>query len=345
MISASLVIPTFNRRRDLEQTLMALRRQTRSDFEVIVVDNASTDGTAETLAALAADPSLPYRLRHRVKQPEGPAAARNLGAALADAAFLGFVDSDVTLADDWLAVSLAEMAHDPRLGAVGGPLIYAEDPGFLNSYGGAMSPIGLAWDAAEGEPVEAAAAARDVLWINSGAVLMRREALAATGGFDPRFFYAYEESDVGWRMALAGWRLRVVPEARAWHRVGDKIVRSDPRVTFHSVKNRLSSFLANAGPLRLARWGPVLLAYLAADAVLRPPRRAKVEALVWALRNIGGTIRRRRDISARRRVDDNDLAVLFESRLFPEVPLDGLRRRPNRKQRSGAATQTRDDRI
>lgn len=325
----TVVIPTYNRARDLPATLAAIAAQVPPPRAVTVVDNSSTDDTQAVVEGLA--PSLAERgiaLAYRRKDPNGPAAARNLGWREADTAAIAFVDSDVSLEPGWLSACGAALAADAGLGAVGGKVIYAHRPDLLNCFGGEIGPIGLAWDSLEGEPVAAAARARDVLWANCSALLVRRDALAAIDGFDEAFFYGYEDSDLGWRLTLAGWRVRVIPQASVLHRVGREIGKAADAILFHSGKNRLRSVLTNWGPLRLALYGPPALAYGIADALLRGPRRPKGRALVWTLTHLPQTLARRRAVQATRRVGDGAVAALMAGRFFPERRLHGLRRRP-----------------
>ncbi|ACA18388.1 glycosyl transferase family 2 [Methylobacterium sp. 4-46] len=324
----TVVVPTFNRGRDLPATLAALAAQTRRPRAVVVVDNSSTDDTRAVVGgwgpALAA---VGIALHYRCKAPEGPAAARNLGWREADTAAVAFVDSDVSLDPGWLAACGAALDADQDIGAVGGKVVYAHRPDLLNGYGGALGPLGLAWDALEGEPATAATRARDVLWTNCSALLVRRKALAEIDGFDEAFFYGYEDSDLGWRLTLGGWRVRVVPEAVVHHRVGSAIGRAAETIVFHAAKNRLRSVLVNWGAARLLRHGPPALAYSLADAVLRAPRGPKLRALLWTLRHLPDTLARRRMVQASRRVDDRGIRALMDRRAFPKRRLGGLRRR------------------
>ncbi|ACL58110.1 glycosyltransferase family 2 protein [Methylobacterium nodulans] len=328
-LDVTVVVPTFNRSRDLPATLEALAAQTRRPRAVMVVDNSSTDDTRAVVDSwVPVLGAVGIALRYRCKAPEGPAAARNLGWREADTAAVAFVDSDVSLDPGWLAACGAVLDTDPRVGAVGGRVVYAHRPDLLNGYGGALGPLGLAWDALEGEPVIAARRARDVLWTNCSALLVRRQALAQIDGFDEAFFYGYEDSDLGWRLTLSGWRVRVVPEATVYHRVGHAIGRAAETIIFHAAKNRLRSVLVNWGPAGLLRYGPSALAYSLADAALRAPRGPKLRALLWNLRNLPDTLARRRMVQARRRVDDRRIRALMDRRAFPERRLGGLRRRP-----------------
>lgn len=341
--TVSVVVPTYNRCQDLRVTIEHLCAQTypAQRIEILVVDNASTDGTEALVASLQG--TLGERLRYVRKDPNGPAAARNLGARLARGAFVAFVDSDVALEPGWLDTTVAALRQDASIGMVGGRLVYAHAPDVLNAYGGALSAIGLAWDSLEGQPAALAAAPRDTLWISCSAVLLRRALLDEGIAFDERYFYGYEDTDFGWRINLAGHRVVVVPGAVAHHRVGAVIGRGSEVIAFHAGKNRLRSLLKNLSAPRLALRLPGYLAYAVADAALRAPRRPKAAALLWNLRMLPDTLQARAAVQRGRRRPDRALSHLMETRWFPPVPLAGRRRRPIPGHRESLHIQ--DDRV
>lgn len=344
MTRVSVIIPTFNRLRDLHIVLDALARQSFRDFEVLLVDNGSTDGTEDAMSARAAKVDGPFLLRYFRISPSGPAGARNVGIAEAAGELLCFVDSDVALAPDWLVLTVAALDADPTLCAVGGKVIYANDSSYLNAYGGCLSRIGLAWDACEGAPVDSVTEPAERLWMNCSAMLVRGAAVRAVGGFDDRFFYGFEDSDLGWRLSIAGGVQRVLPNAQVMHHVGDEIGTAADTLIYHGAKNRLASLIANAGGGMLLRYLPVYLAYAIADLVVRGRARPKLRALWWNIANLRGTLRRRFEINALRRRSDADLSPLYAPTLFPEVRLNGMRRRPNRSQ-SVTTSGKQDDRM
>jgi GT2 family glycosyltransferase len=323
------VIPTFNRARDLPRTIGAIAAQDwpREAISVLVVDNASTDDTPAVLADLIA--RLPVRVTTLRKAPEGPAAARSLGLAQAPAeGFVAFVDSDVELDPGWTRAAMAGLMAHPSVAMTGGRVVFAHDRGMLNAYGGAISPLGLCWDLDEGSPISAAAAARDVLWMNASAILARVAPLRAVGGFDAAFFYGYEEPDLGLRLALAGHGVRVVPGAVAIHHVGTEIGPSHPTMVFHYGKNRLRMGLKCFGAARLVWWLPAILAYSLVDALLHRPRRARLRAILWNFGHLPATLALRHRTQAARTRPDNEAFALMTRRWFPERRLGGLRRRP-----------------
>jgi GT2 family glycosyltransferase len=263
-----------------------------------------------------------------VKAPEGPGPARNLGALTAPGDYVVFIDSDVHLDPYWLKATTAVMQSDERVGLVGGKLLYATRPELCNAYGGVTSLIGLGWDGHEGEPHAPLNQSRDVLWINSSALLARRTMIQQIGGFDETFFYGYEESDLGWRANVCGWRVVVVPDALAYHRVAESVGLSDSKIVFHYSKNRLRALLKNYSAGRLVRRLPGYLAYAIADAFVRAPRSAKWKALFWNLRRLPETLRLRSKVQASRKTSDDQIDRLIARRWFPPKPLHGMRRRP-----------------
>jgi len=321
------VVPTFNRAADLPRTVGAIAAQDWPDARksILVVDNASTDNTTEVLAELA--PRLPCRLEHLRKAPEGPTVARNIGIARGRDGLVALVDSDVELDRGWTRATVAAMQEDPTLAMVGGRLVFGHDATLLNSFGGTTSFLGLSWDQDEGADSDSITGPRDVLWANSSALLLRPGPVLAAGGFDEGFFYSYEEPDLGLRLAIAGWRARMVPTAVALHHVDMRIVPGHPDMIFHITKNRIRM------GLKLWAW-PRLIAFLAlnagfsfADVALRAPRMARLRALWWNVAHLGETLRLRKAAQALRRVPDSEVAARLDRAWFPANRLRGQRRR------------------
>lgn len=325
----TVVIPTYNRVAELRRALLNLARQPGPPLHAVVVDNSSSDGTAAMVAEL--EPAWSGRLRYLRKAPQGPASARNAGLALAGTEFVLFQDSDVELGEGWIVRALARMQADADLGAVGGRIVYAFDPGRVNAYGGELNWFGLAWDVDEGQVLPAAteppAAAQDRVWINCSAMLVRRTAALAAGAFDERFFYGYEDTDLGWRLRIAGQALRVVPELVARHHVEAATGPAHPDIVFHACKNRLRMLLRNVQARRLPWVLGGYLGYTALDLLLHGPRAPKWRALLWNWRHAGETLALRAATQARRRCADAEILACGSGRWFPPTRLRGQRRR------------------
>lgn len=323
--AVTVIIPTFNRAADVQRALRHLFHQTVRDLQVIVVDNSSTDGTAEQIHVLMGEWN--GRLRYVRKAPKGPASARNVGLAVATTPFVLFHDSDIELPPDWVERALARMIADPKLGAVGGYILYAFDDMRVNAFGGDMSRLGLAWDVDEGAALDPAQGQATRIWINCSAMLARTEVVRSAGGFDETFFYGYEDSDLGWRINLVGHGVTVFPELRARHHVEVDPGTAHPEIVFHYCKNRLRMILKNASAASLTMILVGYCFYSLADLVWRRPRWAKLRALAWNLSTLGETLRLRREIQARRQQSDAMVFAHGDGRWFPPTPLGGRRRR------------------
>ena len=169
MPDVSVVIPTHNRRRLLGPTLRSVLAQRGVDFEVVVVDDGSTDGTAETVAALGDRQVRLWRHRH----PRGVATARNAGAAAAHGAWVAFLDDDDLWAPDKLARQLAAVGREP--GWVYAGAVEVDGAGRL--LGGAPPP--------PPDTLLAELTRRNPMPAGSSNVMVRTALLHDAGGFDP----------------------------------------------------------------------------------------------------------------------------------------------------------------
>jgi glycosyltransferase involved in cell wall biosynthesis len=199
----SVVVATHDRRDRLRRLLDALEAQTlpRERFEVIVVDDGSSDGTADVLAAAEAAGTLPLRWE-RQAPAAGPAVARNRGWRAATAPVVAFTDDDCAPTPVWLEALLAEIGGD-ALAVVQGATL--PDPAEHEHLG----PFAKTVRITEGTP-----------HFETCNIAYPRALLEAVGGFDEGYpAPAGEDSDLGWRVVEAGGRQRFAPAAIVHHAV------------------------------------------------------------------------------------------------------------------------------
>lgn len=264
----------------LDATLDALRRQTSPPERIVVVDNASGDGTPERL-----------RRDGGVDVVEaggngGYAAGMNLGAAAAldaGAEAVLLLTHECRLEPTALDALRRRLEESPGTGAVGPLLAWSSDPDRVWSVGGHLDAKGRLRHDNEPAAVSAwrGARARRVDWVDGAAILFRAEALRNVGPIDERYFLYYEEADHLLRMGRLGWTVECVPDA---------VARQEPGgIPVHLwFRNRLL-FAARWMPRRL----PVELLSMGrsiASFTLRPPLRP---ALRPALLGIADAVRRR----------------------------------------------------
>jgi glycosyltransferase involved in cell wall biosynthesis len=196
-LTVSVVIPVYNRRVIMEKTLTYLARQTLDPtrFEVIVVDDASTDGLKKMTDNLC----TPYRLRYfRMSERSGPAAARNRGITEAQGDLIVFIDSDLAPAPELLEAHLK--VHESEDDVIGhGPVIHTTDLDNPTAARMKLTDISRAFFA-------------------TGNVSIRREHLFKAGLFDEEFReYGWEDLELGRRLRRLKLRAVKVPEAKGYH--------------------------------------------------------------------------------------------------------------------------------
>ena len=196
--SISVVVCSYNGARTIRDCLESLRRLEYPNFEVIVVDDGSTDATA-TIAR-------EYGYRVISTENRGLSSARNTGLEAASGEIVAYLDDDAYPDPHWLTYLAATFSSDRHVG-VGGPNV--PPPG-----------DGLTADCvahAPGGPIHVLLSDREAEHIPGCNMAFRRECLQAIGGFDPQFRVAGDDVDVCWRLREQGWTLGYSPAAMVWH--------------------------------------------------------------------------------------------------------------------------------
>ncbi|MGH2354318.1 MAG: glycosyltransferase family 2 protein, partial [Chloroflexota bacterium] len=215
----SVVMVTWNGLCHLRRSLPAVLAQELPDgqqFELLVVDNASTDGSRAHLADLAARDG---RVRVLLNDHnEGFAAPNNRAFRDARGTFVATLNNDTLPEPGWLAALLRVAQADERVGSVASRMVFDHAPETINSAGISIDRAGIAWDRLVGRPVaESETQPVEVFGASAGAALYRRSMLEELGGFDARFFIYLEDVDLAWRARLAGWRAVYAPDAVVRH--------------------------------------------------------------------------------------------------------------------------------
>lgn len=205
----AVYIPNHNGSRHLERVLRSLREQTRP-ADVVLVDNGSADDSVALVREGFPEVSVLELGRNVGFGPAINRAARELPA---DPLIL--LNNDTECEPRFVEAMLD--ALDESVQMVAGVLVQERAPGLIDSAGIVADATLMGFDYLHGEPLSAARSAPDPLGPTGGAALYRRAAFEAVGGFDERIFLYYEDLDLALRMASAGARCRLAPEARALH--------------------------------------------------------------------------------------------------------------------------------
>jgi len=203
-LSVSVVIPVYNGAATLPAGLRALQRQTHPPDEVIVVDDGSTDGSADIARGLATPHGSAVRV---ISQPNaGPAAARNRGATAARGDILLFTDADCVPAPDWVQCMVAAFADPDVVGAKG---VYRTRQREL---------VARFVQAEYEDRYDRMRPLKAIDFVDTYSAGYRRDVFLASGGFDTCFPTAsVEDQEFSFRLAEAGRRLVFVPDAQVFH--------------------------------------------------------------------------------------------------------------------------------
>jgi GT2 family glycosyltransferase len=284
----------------VERALRALERQTVRPARVIVVDNASTDGSPDAIAAEFPDVEL-VRLTENV----GFAAANNLAVRMADdCECVALLNPDAFPEPGWLERLLDAAARHPQYAFFGSRLLKADRPAELDGAGDVYHVSGIAWRRYHGRPAAGRALAEEEVFSPcAAAAFYRRDAFVAVGGFDESYFCYYEDNDLALRLRLRGNRCLYVPDAVA-HHVGSAIAGAVSDFTlFHSYRNLIWTYVKGMPPLLFWLYLPQLVlvnAALLAALLLRGRPGVLLRAQGAALRDLPRVLRQRREVQRAR---------------------------------------------
>jgi GT2 family glycosyltransferase len=283
---ASVIVVCFNSQSTLARCLQHLFDQDHPNYEVIVVDDGSTDGTAAV--AEAASSEGPLKLV-RAERNRGCPAARNLGLREARGEIIAFVDADGFAAPDWLRRLTASFASDSRIGAVASTVFFAENPLVLNGAGGTVNRQGWAADLSMNRSYEDVQIAQEALYPMGCGMAIRREALARVGPFDDRMLNYYDDVDYGIRLWRAGYRVVVAADAWVDHAAA---VGDSARKRLLCERHRMRVVLRHAPARLLGEWAMNELRWLRAAPMA--VRRQKLAAIGWNARHLPSVLASRR---------------------------------------------------
>ena len=303
----SIVIPNWNGAHHLPTCLDALRNQTYAPIEVIVADNASTDGSRELLAADYAEVRL-------VPLPEnrGFTGACNAGMEAAQGAIIALLNNDTEVDPGWVAEFVAAFERHPDAGLVASKMLLFDHrdqfhtAGDLYRVDGRLVNRGV-WEQDQGQYDTE----EYVFSACGGSSAYRRAMLDEIGLLDDDFFFSCEDMDLAWRAQLAGYRCVYAPRAVVYHHLA--ATGGGVTASFYDGRNVIW-LLAKNYPTALWRkyWRHILraqfrLAWEALRAWRGAAARARLRGMLTGLVTLPKILRKRRSIQRARRVSISEL--------------------------------------
>ena len=261
-MKASIVIPNLNGAGWLRDSIESVWAQTEQDFELIIIDNGSTD---ESLAIARSYVGRPGYTLVENQTNTGFSAAVNTGIGLAKGEYVVLFNNDAFAQPDWLAQLIAMADAEPRAFAVQSLMIRHFDRELADDAGDYVTWMGFACKTGDGRRASRYTKTKRIFSACGGASLYRKSILDEIGGFDENFFAYFEDVDLSWRANNAGYQNVLCPAARCYHICG----ASTGAVKYNAFKSQQSGRNSILLPLKnepllmlILNFIPLALGYL-----------------------------------------------------------------------------------
>lgn len=318
----TVIVVNYNGGGFLRGCLASLAAQTFRDFETILVDNASSDNSLDTIV------EKPERLTIlRETKNHGFAGGNNLAARQARGSWIALLNPDAEAAPDWLESLMRAITERPTHRIVASLQIAMVNDAILDGAGDCYLAYGYAWRGGFGRPASEAPGPGDCFAPCGAAALYPRDLFLSAGGFDERYFCYHEDVDLGFRLRLLGERCQFDPRCRVRHAGSGITGRASDFAVFHGARNGFWTYVKNMpGPLLILTF-PVWIAGTIAILLrgLATGRfGATLRGLGVAFAHIGPILESRRRNMAKRTARIADIAAALSWN-----PLRFLARRPD----------------
>lgn len=245
----SIIIVTWNALHHLKRYLPSVAENSGTHSEIIIADNASTDGTSEWVTNHFPD----FRVISLDKN-YGYCGGNNRAAEHAKGKYLVFLNNDVEVTPHWLTPLAEAFINDPLIAALQPKIRSHADPGlfeYAGAAGGFLDRLGYPYcrgrifDTLEKDHGQYDEPSK-ISWASGAALAIRKELFQKSGGFDISFEFHMEEIDLCWRLWNQGYQVQYCPDSVVYHLGGGSLPAESPRKTYYNFRNNLKMIAKNS---------------------------------------------------------------------------------------------------
>jgi len=340
----SLVIVTYNGREYIDRCVKSIISSNIKNYEIIVVDNGSTDGTIPFLKESYGKNSF-FKLIELDKN-YGPAYARNKGVAAATGEYIGFLDNDTAVKPNWAVEAGNYFDKHPDVGIVQCKLLLLKEPNKIDYVGEYLGQNGFLVQETPAGTIDAGQfnTVHEILAAKSAGMFIRKKAFEEAGGFDDDYFIYVEETDLGWRTRLLGYKAIYLPTSIVHHEFGTSTLilgktKNNYNAKFHGTKNYILTLSKNLSfknlffilPVHITLWlGLACYSFVKRDFSVGS---WIFKGIYWNIKNFRNTIKKRSIVQSRRRITDDELFKV----VMVKKPMSYFVNKTLKKQRVGNA--------
>jgi GT2 family glycosyltransferase len=285
-------------------------KQTYKDFEVIIVDNGSTDGSQDYIRG-----EFPNVYLISLDQNYGFCRGNNIGIKAAKGEYIVLLNNDTVVEKDWLQKLYECMQSDPEIGFCASKLLSYTERHLLDAAGDGFSICGAGYKRAYLEEAELYDRDEFVFGACAGAAMYKKEMLDKIGLLDEDFFVAYEDSDLSFRAQLAGYKCKYASQAKVYHKINSTLGKLSDFYVFYGHRNVEYAYYKNMPGKLIFRsiiphlaYNFLALAYFTKKGKMLSFIKAKLDFL----RNIRKVCLKRRDIQKSKCVKDEYIWSILE---------------------------------
>ncbi len=314
----SILIVNWNGEDVLPNLFNSLKNLTYRNFEIIFVDNGSTDSS---LNLIEKNKHVNYKLKILCNSRNlGFAPANNQALKKAKGKYLLLLNTDTVVPKNLLEVLVEKMKTDSKIGALQPKILMMDSPKVLDNCGSFLNSLGFTnhWGFGQKDG-DAFNRERQVFAVKGACLFTKRDVVEKTGLFDDDFVSYFEESDFCWRVWLAGYKVLYYPKVSIYHKVGftsKKLPQTE--VNFHGIKNRILSFIKNFELknliLMLSKHLIILFGLCVYYFAKFQPQESFMilRGVCWNLVNLGGSISKRKHVQKNiRKVEDREILPII----------------------------------
>lgn len=304
----SIIIVNWNGGEVFEKCLRSLSKLTYPNWELVVVDNGSNDGSEKSKI------NKKYKLV-RNKKNLGFAEGNNIGFKYAKGKYILLLNNDTKVPTDLLDKLVDRMSEDNEVGVIQPKILLMDKPNYLDNAGSFLTMTGLlqhwGYMAKDSEEFNKE---REIFSAKGACMLIRRNVIEKAGLFDSNFGSYFEESDFCWRVWLSGMKVVYYPATYIYHKVGFTSKKMNAvDITYNSNKNRIMSLIKNLDSKHIIIiFIPhlIFLILLSIYYFLRLQLNKVMtiwKAFAWNIFHIRSTLGKRQKIQKLRKISDGDL--------------------------------------
>lgn len=229
----TIIIVNFNGKTYLENCFESLSKITYSNFEIILIDNNSSDESVDFVKKNYPDVKLIV-----LESNLGFAEPNNVASQDANGEYLLFLNNDTIVDKDFVSELIKSMIKDPQIGICQSMLLKLDNT--VDSSGDFIDELGVSYNS-----VTLVESEREISSARGASMLVRKDVFDELHGFDKEFFVSFEDVDLGWRTWIKGYKVILSPKSIVYHLGGQTINKIKSEIAFHGFKNQLSMKITN----------------------------------------------------------------------------------------------------